>query len=416
MNHKLVLWFSLWLLFMQASASETKFKTQTKYEKYTKPLTAIVLPVIKRKVPSIAERITAIILRYLYPRLSTSHFLTHFQDEDIDHLLPSPNTWFLFIGGCQKAPKADTLSNCVYTLKVWDLEKNECVRKFTFFTGNVRDPLFRSFPTYLSLSTHSKGEMLLLLQYDEYKPNVFESRWNADADRYVEANFEELVNWDKSNKPWNTLLSRSIRGSKDIPAFEKYSGMHTKFLTVTQDQQWLISYINGMPSKIHVWNFTTGHLQQTRDVDDSILSELEEHSITVGTNWIAFGWFVTSMFEIYSVPQLVSLCKIHCCDDMLVTSCAHVQDPITHTYMFALGGYNGNIELWACVSDFTRAERTHIIIQASTRSVNTCCFIMNGNQLLSAGEDTNLMSGSHTAIIKIWDVTTGALIENDKDE
>jgi len=180
------------------------------------------------------------------------------------------------------------------------------------------------------------------------------------------------------------------------------------FLKVTEDQQWLIACTDGMPSTIKVWNFITRKLQEARDVYEHVWSEM--NCVISDKNWVAVGY--THMLEIYSVPQLVSMCTIHC-GDMTITSCAHVENPTTDAHIFALAGYAGEIELWLCAHDFTSTERMHRIINASTSYVNTCCFIMNGEKLLSAGEDTKLRVRS---TLKVWDVKTGALIENDKDE
>ena len=158
-----------------------------------KPGTAIVLPVMKQKVPSIAEYITAIILRYLYPRLSTSHFLTHFQNEEtnkIDHILLSQNQRFLFIAG-----QEDFGLSYECCLKVWDLEKNKCVRKYKYKPAGRGSPI-EPFSMRLSLSN---DDSVLVAQCDTYTQRVFEPMWNSDTHRYGVAEFRRLEYWEKCN-------------------------------------------------------------------------------------------------------------------------------------------------------------------------------------------------------------------------
>jgi len=377
---------------------------QSKYGKITKTGTTIVHILSEHNVPSIANYITKIILTYLYPRLSTAHFSSHFRYGEkirIDHLLLSTNHRFLFVGGYTKK------TNDCY-VQIWDLEINECVRRVTFLGS-------RTFEVHLSLLMDDNR---LIIQYDTYKHRVVESTWNADTDRY------EMEEWDNSTEITRSPDSQDEEYSNDANTItvcdnksadeqqqQQYgqfqdSSNITGWVKMTPDQQWLLA----CGAYLGVWNVTTGDRQSIIPAVHSIFSE--NHCIIISTDWVAIGW--APALVIYSLPSLVPVGRLNS-NDSSITSCTHVQIPMTFTHSFAVCTFDGDVDLWSCAADFTNAVRMHKILNASSYYVTTCCFITAGTKLLTAGEDTRLTHFS-SSMIKIWDVQTGLLIENQKDE
>jgi len=259
-----------------------------------------------------------------------------------------------------------------------------------------------------------------VIQYDKYKHRVVEPTWNSDIQRYIveewKENSTEMIRstcftdsqYVKYSIAENMITAGDKYTNEQYRRFEDSSNF-TGLLKMTPDQQWLIAIDHGYLSKLAVWNFTTGQLQSSISTPNSIW--FESNCVIISTDWVAVGW--SSVLVIYRLPLLVTLCRMH--SDSVITACAHVQNPTTFTHTFAVCKVNGDVNLWSCPADFTNAVGIHKLINVSTYYVTTCCFIMTGDKLLTAGQDTRLTNFS-TSIIKMWDVQTGRLIENEKDE